>query len=719
MTSVVVDLCRPDTPSFPVSSYGGKASQLADLEGREFPIPRTFLISVETIEEFVPAHAHEQILTLLNLATARSTRENLDQISAQLQQIIHALPVPITISRAINLHLSPALSYAVRSSSVLEDGSVHSFAGQSESYLNLPKREVPDAIRACLASLYTTRILHYCIERQIDLKQLRMGVLVQEMIHSDVSGILFYRGSSESLQTDIVLIEAVRGLGDRLAGGLETPARYLFAGTEQCVDSSDPTNEVLTPAELCHLNLIAKEIYELKGFNLDLEFAIQNETIFIVQCRPLTSVCGSIFERSTTTDEQIQGAGASPGIACGPVFLSTDRPIPGGILFDRMTTPDMLPLIREAAGIVTQQGGLTCHAAIVSRELGKPCVVGIGTEHTFARGELITINGIRGWVRRGDHSELCEKIRTEDRQLDDIRTSVRLQLNLSVPEVATRSRSLPAEGVGLVRLEFLYAHALEMHPLALSGSQREQAIQEIYQGLAEICEAFAPRRVMIRMCDFKTNEYRQMPDGVLYEPREENPMLGWRGCMRLLSKQNRSAFELELEIFRRLSKSFANFDIMIPFIRTAPELAELRLKLQEAGLDLRRHRLIALIETVSAVDDLAEIVKQADGVSIGSNDLYQLYFGLDRDNDRFDQLYLERYGILASKHPGFRQLIARIIATCKAANRSIGICGQVTSFDPEMIDFLVDQQIDYISCPPNAFYYVKRQIVLKEHGQIL
>jgi pyruvate,water dikinase len=701
--------------------YGGKGANLASFQNiRNVMIPKTFLISTEDIQTFLTSDDQDQIRALLEEMNEQSSNRFVKETVRQIQVLIDSLAIPKRISEAIERRTKEFSKYAVRSSSVLEDGAIHSFAGQSESYLSVRKSEIGERIRDCLKSLYTERIIHYCIERKINVMDLRMAVVVQEMIDSDISGIMFFSPGNDK-QPQFLLIEAVRGEGEKLASGLETPERYIFRGdSDVCFETTDPDHILLQPHELREIRKLAHLAFSFKRYALDIEFTIESGSLYLLQCRPLTSTCptdDTLNIKESEGPEYLKGFGASPGIASGPVFYCTDEPIEGGILYGRMTTPDMIPMIRKASGIVTQRGGYTCHAAIVSRELGKPCIVGVGKKVRLEQNQIVTIDGQKGVVLLGDHSGLLQSVRKEDHELQNVKTRTGIMLNVSVPDVAKNARALNSNGIGLLRMEFLYADALKKHPLAMSEQERDRAITSLSENLSKICKEFAPLRVMIRMCDFKTNEYRQMPEGEVHEPIEENPMIGWRGAMRLLSRRNRGAVSIEMEVLRRLSELHDNFDIMIPFVRSAEELLSLRRRFQGIGISLRQHRLICLVETPSVAYDIENILRYCDGVSIGSNDLFQLFTGIDRDNDSFTEEYLEQNKLTPGVLNPFLKMLSRIIRTCHRENKSVGICGQSTSFDSSLIRYLVHEKIDYVSGPPNAFFFIKKHVVEFENDQ--
>ncbi|HUI38911.1 MAG TPA: putative PEP-binding protein, partial [Thermoplasmata archaeon] len=405
----------------------------------------------------------------------------------------------------------------------------------------------------------------------------------------------------------------------------------------------------------------------------------------------------------------VRGFGASPGVAGGTARLlkgpqEMERLRPGEILVTPMTTPDMVPAMARAAGIVTDEGGMTCHAAIVSRELGVPCIV--GTRQATARitdGAAISIDGKAGTVYAGlSHAEKAAPARSAGGPAVGSThehvpvTATRIYVNVGVPEKAAEYARLPVQGVGLLRIEFIFTAHIREHPLSLLKQGRQaELVDRLADGIGKVCKAFAPRPVIIRTSDFKTTEYRGMPGGEEFEPKEENPMIGWRGCSRYISPVYRPAFLAELEAIQkvRTEMGLKNAMLMLPFVRNTWELEIIEEMLREKGLRRSRDFLLYLMAEVPSTVLLArEFSAHCDGFSIGSNDLTQLVLGADRDSET-----LGRMGYFDERDPAVQRAIELLIEGAHAAGRTVGICGQGPSVYPEFAEFLVRRGIDSIS----------------------
>jgi pyruvate,water dikinase len=377
-----------------------------------------------------------------------------------------------------------------------------------------------------------------------------------------------------------------------------------------------------------------------------------------------------------------------------------DKLLPGEVLVTSMTTPDMVPAMAHAAAIVTDEGGMTCHAAIVSRELGVPCVVGTrSATHTIVDGSEVTVDGKTGQVYRGRRSvPVVAPVpggASHGGHASPV-TATKIYVNVGVPEKAAEYAQLPVNGVGLLRIEFIFTAHVREHPLKLlKEGRKEELVRRLTEGLAKVCQAFHPRPVIIRTSDFKTNEYRGMPGGEAYEPVEENPMIGWRGCSRYISPVYRPAFLCELEAIHRIRTDMGlkNAHVMLPFVRNTWELEEIVAMMREAGLRRSRDfQLYLMAEVPSTVLLAREFSKFCDGFSIGSNDLTQLVLGADRDSET-----LGRMGYFDERDPAVLRAIELLIEGAHAEGRTVGICGQGPSVYPEFAEFLVRQGIDSIS----------------------
>jgi len=661
---------------------------------------------------------------------------------------------------------------AVRSSATAEDLPDASFAGQQESFLNVVGDEhLLKSVVDCMASLFTDRAIAYRMRKGFAHDEVALSVGVQKMIRSDqsVSGVAFSL-DTESGFKDAVMIEASYGLGEAIVQGLVVPDEYMVFKTtfnkgfyplikkrlgsksEKIVyDQKGGTKTVPVPEQKRHeyclsddeiaqltRNIITIENHYSKKKGawcpMDVEWAKDSYDgkIYIIQSRPETVHSVKEFKQamrlfSLQTDQKpiLQGLSVGQEVVTGVVRIVTslheiDEIGDNEILVTKMTDPDWVPLMKKAAAIVTNHGGRTCHAAIVSRELGVPAIVGTqqATE-VLKNGQTITLDcsrGERGYIYDG---ELPFKV--QEIALDEVpRLDTKVMVNIADPDRALSVSQLPVDGVGLARIEFIINNAIKIHPMALVHPERvtDQAVRDeierytkgyadkqayfvdsLARGVAMIAAAFYPREVIVRMSDFKSNEYRNLIGGIFFEPVEENPMLGFRGASRYYNPRYQEAFALECAAMKKVRNDMGldNVLLMIPFVRTPQEgekvlatMAEQGLKKGEQGL-----KIIMMCELPSNIILIDAFSALFDGFSIGSNDLTQTVLGVDRDSDIMAELFDERDGAVQA-------LIAQAIAGAHRNNRPIGICGQAPSDYPEFAQFLLDNQIDSISLSPDT-----------------
>ncbi|MBC7157493.1 MAG: phosphoenolpyruvate synthase, partial [Rhodobacteraceae bacterium] len=669
---------------------------------------------------------------------------------------------------------------AVRSSATAEDLPDASFAGQQETFLNI---RGPDALlaacRRCYASLFTDRAISYRETKGFDHLKVALSVGVQLMVRSDIggSGVMFSIDTETGFDR-VVVIDAAWGLGETVVQGTVDPDEYqvfkpllaregvvpivekrlgtkarkmIYARTGHGTTRTVPTSKaeragfVLSDPEILQLARWACAIEDHYGCPMDIEWARDGETgaLFIVQARPETvqsrRAAGAYRSYSVKASGRKLVSGLSIGDAAvaGRVCLldsprDIDRFVDGSVLVTVNTDPDWVPIMKRAAAIVTDRGGRTSHAAIVSRELGLPAVVGTGdATHVLHEEQEVTVS-----CAEGDEGFVYEGIaEIEEEMLDPAavpETRTRVMLNLANPAAAFRWWRLPADGVGLARMEFVINNHVRIHPMALIGFDRlEDAeakaeierltaghadkaayfVERLSRGLARIAAAFHPRPVIVRMSDFKTNEYAELIGGRAFEPHEENPMLGFRGASRYTSPRYRAGFALECRAIRHLREEmgFDNVVVMIPFCRSVDEadrvlevMAEEGLRRGENGLEV-----YVMAEIPSNVILAPAFAERFDGFSIGSNDLTQLTLGVDRDSDELAALFDEQ-------DPAVKWMIGHVIAAAKEAGAKIGLCGQGPSDHPEFARFLVACGIDSISVTPDSFIRVKEQVARAE-----
>jgi len=652
---------------------------------------------------------------------------------------------------------------AVRSSATAEDLPEASFAGQQATFLNTKgAAEVVLAVQKCYASLFEARAIYYRIVNKFDHMKVGLAVPVQMMVQSDKSGIMF-TVDPVSGETNNLVIEAGYGLGEAIVSGSVTPDRYIFDKTSEkilnkeinsqdwkivrdtkggdkhvSVAVSDRKDQKITDAEIVELGKIGKKIEAHYNKPQDIEFAIENNKIYMVQSRPITTLNkskvespklqvqgaeGSIVENQA--EVLLQGAAASLGSATGPVKIihkheQIDEVLEGDILVTEMTTPDFVPAMKRAKGIITDTGGRTCHAAIVSRELGIPCVVGTGTATAKLKtGQVVTVDGAKGVVYKGAVKLSAadpRRIETKSQSVGGLAlteeipiTGTKVYLNLAEPEKAAEFAALPVDGVGLLRAEFMMAGIGE-HPRAMIESGRgEEFTTKLAQGIGTIAGAFAPRPVIYRTTDFKTNEYRGLKGGDKYEGEEDNPMIGMRGALRYIT--NPDVFNLELEALKivRNKMDLVNLHLMIPFVRTVSEMQKVKELVEAAGLYRGPDfKLWMMVEVPSNVILLEKFISVGiDGVSLGTNDLTQLTLGCDRDNQNLAKSFDERDEAISLS-------VEYVIKTCRQHNVTVSVCGQAPSIYPEFTELMVRNGATSVSVTPDVAIQTRKIIASVE-----
>ena len=782
------DLGRDDVPQ-----VGGKNASLGEMIGhlREqgVRVPGGFATTARAYRLLLAENALEPSIRELTESLQRGERTLAEAAKTIRSRFLEArIPDPLAEAirsayRDLGARLGrEAPDVAVRSSATAEDLPEASFAGQQETFLNIRGEEaLLDACRRCYASLFTDRAIAYREDQGFGQLDVALSVGVQTMVRADTgcSGVMF------SLDTDTgfprtVLINGAWGLGETVVQGMVDPDEYLVfkpllddpdlrpivarhaGGKEKklvyaesgeaptaLVETSQEERRALVLSEdetltLARWALIIERHYDKP---MDMEWAKDGESgeLFIVQARPETvqsrRATGLLktYRLKEKGEELASGYAIGDAIATGKVRRlagaeESDRFEDGDILVTGMTDPDWVPIMRRAAAIVTDHGGRTSHAAIVSRELGLPAVVGTGNgTERLEDGMDITVScaeGERGRVYAGRLD-----FESEEMDLEDIpRTRTQVMLNLANPAAAMRWWRLPSDGVGLARMEFIINQHIKIHPLALIHGDRvedpeareriaeltagwpdktEYFVDRLARGIARIAAAGHPSPVILRMSDFKTNEYAQLIGGRAFEPEEANPMLGWRGASRYYSPDYREGFALECRAVRRAREEMGlrNLRIMIPFCRTLEEADRVLEALAENGLGRGRDGLevYVMCEIPSNVLLARGFAERFDGFSIGSNDLTQLALGVDRDSDRLAGLFDER-------NPAVKELIASVIASAHEAGRKVGLCGQAPSDHPDFAAFLVRSGIDSISVNPDSFLAVKRAVAEAEQS---
>lgn len=743
------DISRGDTPL-----VGGKGANLGEMRRAGLPVPPGFVVTVDAFRAYLrESDLQKEIEERLRDLSVDDPAQ-LDATSAELQSRIRRTPLPEAVRRAIaDAYAKLGADHegradplvAVRSSATVEDAEHASFAGMFRSHLNVRgEEELLHAVQDCWASGLGARVLFYRMKRGMASADRWIAVVVQRMVQADRSGVMFTVDPATS-ETDRILVESAWGLGETVVGGKVEPDRFVVRKSDlQILERHVAEKEfelVLDPRTgrnvrrelppergrapsledeqvraLARLGLRAEEHY---GAPQDMEFAFEGEDLFLVQTRPVTTAgepkAPPPSAERPTGEVLVRGLGASPGMATGRVRVlrspQEGRELsPGEILVAPMTTPDWVPFMRRAAAIVTDSGGSTSHAAIVSRELGLPCIVGARKATTTLKtGELVTVDGRAGTVVAGDVPTPPPRYERVPRGEAVPVTATRLYVNLGEPARAAEVSKMPVDGVGLLRAEFLILEALGgVHPrLLLERKKEARFVESLADGVGEMARVFHPRPVVYRSMDFRSNEFRGLEGGEKFEPREENPMIGYRGCYRYVREPD--LFRLELEVIRTVRARYDNLHLMIPFVRTAWEFQQCKRLVDEAGLGSRkRFQLWVMAEVPSVVHWIPKYAKMgATGVSIGSNDLTQLMLGVDRDSRVLAPLYDER-------DPAVLEAIRRIIHKCKRSGITISICGQAPSVYTEYAEWLVRWGIDSISVSPDAVEATRRNIAAAE-----
>ncbi len=767
---------------------GGKCANLGEMITKAaVPVPPGFAVTSYAYRFFLERSGiRDRVFSLLSDLDVKDLKQ-LNEKTSKVREIMETADMPDGLAEEISSYytkLSTAegqkeVLVAVRSSATAEDLPGASFAGQQDTYLNVKGvKELLTSVKKCFASLFTPRATTYREEKGFDNEKVYLSVGVQKMVPAKASGVMF---SLHPVTGDrkVVVIEASWGLGEFIVQGRITPDEYIISKSDLKIASKKiavkktmllakpegGTEEKQVPADLQNVPCLSDDqIKELARYAVsleehykiaqDMEWALEADSnkLYIVQSRPETvwtekmkehiftvkKETKEIRERVEPTTERrklLTGLPASPGTAAGEAHIILDLEKSSEfkdreVLVTDMTTPDWVPIMRKAAAIVTDQGGMTCHAAIVSREMGIPCVVGTGDGTKKLRtGQYITVDASRGTVYEGLLPEaLGPKPALEEgtlparqatpytfTQAEAPVTGTKIYVNLGVPERAAEAGKLPVDGVGLMRMEFILATYVGEHPMHLIETGRpEKFIDGLVDGISKVTEAFAPRPVVVRLSDLKTNEYRSLKGGEKYEIQEDNPMLGWRGASRYVDPAYEPAFRLELEAIKKVreERGFKNLHIMIPFVRTPNELRRVLQIMAEMGLsrshDLEIWMMCEVPSNVILADQFAKLV---NAFSIGSNDLTQLILGCDRDSSKLSKVFDER-------DEAVLRAIQHFIRVVHKNGGKVSICGQAPSEFPDFTEFLIRNGIDSISINQDVAVQT-RQMVAQIERKVL
>lgn len=747
-----------------VAIAGGKSSSLGELTSKAgVPVPYGFATTARAYRYFFEKTGlDEEIKNLVGELTDVEDGPILRDVCARIRKAIMEKEMPQDLQDKI------AAAYeelgkrvgesnpfvAVRSSATAEDLPDASFAGQQDTYLNVKGAEtIVQKVKECYASCFTDRAVYYREKQGFDHLDVALSAAVQMMCFSKASGVMFTVNVATG-DDENILIEGAWGLGEYVVQGTVTPDNYTIEKStckiiEKNVNAQDiqlvrkaegDCEEIAVPAEEQNMQKLTDEqIIELAGYAkkiekhygcyMDMEWGVDERDgkVYILQARPETvwsrrnkeNGAPKKEEKKVTTDRKVivKGLPASPGNVAGRVHVILDPSRidefkDGEILVTEMTAPDWVPAMKKAKAIVTDSGGMTCHASIVSRELGIPCIVG-----TKSRGEAatttipdgidVTVDATHGVVYEGvieePKKEQAQQVVAAAEYFPP--TGTKIYMNLGDPELAEKYASLPCDGIGLMREEFIWTTYIHEHPLYLIKiGQPEKVVDQLAEGMRQVCQAMAPRPVTLRFSDFKSSEYRDLKGGDEFEPYEPSALLGWRGASRYYDPKYIEAFKLECLAVRKVREEFGlkNLNVMIPFCRNVEECEKVVNIMAECGLSRGKDFKVWLMAEIPSNIILADqFNKFVDGYSIGSNDLTMLVLGCDRDNDTVAHIYDER-------NLAVRRAIRHLIEVAHKEGKTVSICGQAPSVYPEFCEFLIKSGIDSMSVNPDTVKFTKK-----------
>ena len=762
-----------------VDIVGGKSSSLGEMTSKtDVPVPYGFATTAYAYRYFIQATGlEEKMRSLLASLTDVEDNEQLSTVCGQLRAAIMEQEMPQDLQDAIRkaygelaAKVGEAQPYvAVRSSATAEDLPDASFAGQQDTYLNVQGADsVIAKVKECYASCFTDRAVYYREKQGYDHLSLALSAVIQMMVFSKAAGVMFTVNVANGDDKNI-MIEGAWGLGEYVVGGIVTPDTYIVSkddmkilsatvneqdvmlvrkkggDTEEVpVPEMDRKRQTLTNQQILELAGYAKKIEAHYGCYMDMEWGIDERDgkIWILQARPETVWSRRNKEKKAEAVKETQGAEnakvllkglpASPGMGYGKVHViedpkDIDEFQDGEILVTEMTAPDWVPAMKKAQAIVTDSGGMTCHASIVSRELGIPCIVGTKSRGQAAtsvlkNGEEITVDASNGVVFAGNLQVKKAEAAAAPQAATVVAaetfpvTGTKIYMNLGDPDLADKYSKLPCDGIGLMREEFIWTTYIHEHPLYLiKTGHPEKVVDMLAEGFRKVCAAMAPRPVTLRFSDFKSTEYRDLKGGEEFEPHEPSDLLGWRGASRYYDPKYTEAFRLECKAVRKVREEYGlkNLNVMIPFCRTVDEARKVVEIMAEEGLHRGPDFKVWLMAEIPANIILADQFNQfVDGYSIGSNDLTMLILGCDRNNDGIAHLFDER-------NLAVRRAIRHLIEVAHKDGKTVSLCGQAASVYPDFAAFLVQSGIDSMSVNPDAVKFTKKMVAQVEQRLIL
>lgn len=741
-----------------VGIVGGKGANLGEMYGVGIPVPNGFVVTaaayLETIKNTGALDRLRSILFGLDVENPELLASKAQACQQEILKIKLTDDLEAEILKSYKKLSGPKEAYvAVRSSATAEDLPDASFAGQQATFLNVHgKQNLIKAVLGAWASLFEARAIFYRATKNYDHFKVGIAVPVQKMVNSEISGVMFTIDPITN-NKDKVIIEAIYGLGELIVGGQVTPDHYEVSKKQNVILAKNIVSQEkllvrakngnkliavskpfqkrqkLSDEKILELSKIGQKIEKHYFFPQDIEWAAEDGKLYVVQTRPVTTVKSIDKDKIKVKSSAdmfkdlkvvLQGAPASPVISSGPVVIiksakELNKIKKGDVLVTEMTNPDYVPAMKRAAAIITDKGGRTSHAAIVSRELGIACVVGTGNATSQLKDcMIVTVDGTRGIVYKGEvaiSKKVAQQLASKQQKAKVRKTATHLYVNLAEPELAPKIAGLNVDGVGLLRAEFMLA-AIGTHPKEfLRQGKGEEFIRRLAGDLTTFCKSFGRRNVIYRASDFKSNEYRDLKGGDKYEPLESNPMLGFRGAFRYIKDPD--VFKLELEAIKRVRTKHKNLHLMIPFVRNVKELEIVKSIVNETDLFKDAHfkfwMMVEIPINVVMLEDFIEL--GIDGVSIGSNDLTMLILGTDRDNEEVASEFYEM-------NPAVLWALEKIVKTCARYKVTCSICGQAPSIYPELTEMLVKWGITSISVNPDVIDST-REIIYQAEEKLL